>query len=62
MSCSIRIRKITPFHMGALMYFFFLTIAYEGALAGINAYDQPGVEDYKKILHQDILDYIVRNK
>lgn len=62
MSCSIRIRKITPFHMGALMYFFFLTIAYEGALAGINAYDQPGVEDYKKILHQDILEYIVRNK
>ena len=62
MSCSIRIRKITPFHMGALMYFFFLTIAYEGALAGINAYDQPGVEDYKKILHQDIREYIVRNK
>ena len=44
------------------MYFFFLTIAYEGALAGINAYDQPGVEDYKNILHQDIREYIVRNK
>ena len=62
MSCAIKIRKITPFHLGALMYFFFLTIAYEGALAAINAFDQPGVEDYKKILHQDIRDYIVRNK
>ena len=62
MSCSIKIRKITPFHIGALMYFFFLTIAYEGALAGINAYDQPGVEDYKKILHRDIRDYIVKHK
>lgn len=62
MSCHISMKKLTPFHVGALMYFFFLTIAYEGALAGINAYDQPGVEDYKKILHQDILDYIVRNK
>lgn len=62
MSCSIKIRKISPFHIGALMYFFFLTIAYEGAMAGINAYDQPGVEDYKKILHQDIRDYIVSHK
>ena len=62
MSCSIKIRKITPFHIGALMYFFFLTIAYEGSLAGINAYDQPGVEDYKKILHRDIRDYIVKHK
>ena len=33
------------------MYFFFLSTAYEGAMAGINSYDQPGVEDYKKILH-----------
>lgn len=58
MSCRISIRKITPFHVGALMYFFFLAIAYEGALADINAFDQPGVEDYKKILHKDIKDYI----
>lgn len=43
------------------MYFFFLTIAYEGALANVNAFDQPpGVEDYKKILHEDLREYIVR--
>ena len=44
------------------MYFLFLMIAYEGALAGVNAYDQPGVESYKKILHADLKEYIVKHK
>lgn len=60
MSCHISIKKLTPFHVGALMYFFFLTIAYEGAMAHVNAFDQPGVEDYKKILHEDLREYIMR--
>ena len=59
MSCHIAMKQLTPFHVGALMYFFFLAIAYEGALANINAYDQPGVEDYKKILHEDLRKYIL---
>lgn len=46
MSCHISMKKLTPFHVGALMYFFFLAIAYEGAMAHVNAFDQPGVEDY----------------
>lgn len=58
MSCTITARQMTPFHMGALMYFFFLAIAYEGTMAGINPFDQPGVESYKKILHADLYDYI----
>ena len=62
MSCHIAMKQLTPFHVGALMYFFFLAIAYEGALANINAYDQPGVEDYKKILHEDLREYILREK
>ena len=62
MSCHISIRKGTAFHIGALMYFFFLAIAYEGYLADINAFDQPGVEDYKKILHQGIYEYICEHK
>ena len=44
------------------MYFFFLAISYEGALEEVNAYDQPGVEDYKKILHEDLRKYIVEHK
>ena len=62
MSCHMAMRKLTPFHVGALMYFFFLAIAYEGALEEVNAYDQPGVEDYKKILHEDLRKYIVEHK
>lgn len=58
MSCHISVREGTTFHLGALMYFFFLCITYEGYLADINAFDQPGVEDYKKILHQGIYEYI----
>ena len=58
MSCHIAMNKLTPFHIGAYMYFSFLAIAYEGALANINAYDQPGVEAYKKILHRDLKNYI----
>ena len=58
MSCNITIRQMTPFHIGALMYFFFLAIAYEGAMAGVNPFDQPGVETYKKILHADLYDYL----
>ena len=54
MSCELILGGMNPFCIGALMYFFFLTIAYEGAMWGIDAYDQPGVEAYKKILHQDL--------
>lgn len=60
MSCHISIKKLTPFHVGALMYFFFLAIAYEGAMANVNAFDQPGVDDYKKIMHEELREYIVR--
>lgn len=59
MSCHIAMAELTPFHVGALMYFFFLAIAYEGAMANINAFDQPGVEDYKRILHEDLREYIL---
>lgn len=62
MSCHISIKELTPFHVGALMYFFFLTIAYEGAMENVDAFDQPGVEDYKKILHEDLRKYIVKNQ
>ena len=61
MSCHIAMKELTPYHVGALMYFFFLTIAYEGALANVNAFDQPGVENYKKILHEDLREYILGN-
>ncbi len=57
MSCCLTLRRLDAEHLGGLMYFFFLTIAYEGAMAGIDAYDQPGVETYKAILHRDLAAY-----
>lgn len=57
MSCELCIGEVNEYYLGALMYFFFLAIAYEGALWGIDAYDQPGVEAYKKILHKDLAGY-----
>lgn len=57
MSCTLTIREINLYYVGALMYFFFLTISYEGAMADIDAYNQPGVEGYKKILHKDLAAY-----
>lgn len=58
MSCEITIPEISPYCIGGLLYFFMLTVAYEGALAGIDAFNQPGVEAYKKILHTYIRKFI----
>jgi len=62
MSLHVCMARVTPFHLGALMYFFFLAVAYEGALADVNAFDQPGVEDYKRILHAYLKRYIEKGK
>ncbi len=42
--------KINLYYVGALMYMLCLSVAYEGELADIDAFDQPGVEAYKIIL------------
>ncbi len=62
LSCTITMKELTPFHAGALLYYFFLCIAYEAAMADVNAYDQPGVEAYKKILHEDLRRYLMEHK
>lgn len=50
MSCCLAMKNADAFHLGGIMYFFCLCIAYEGELSLVDAYDQPGVETYKKIL------------
>lgn len=42
--------ELTPYHLGELMYLLALSVAYEGELADVDAFDQPGVEVYKKIM------------
>ena len=57
MSVTLETEAVDAYHLGALFYFFELAIAYEGALWGIDAYNQPGVEAYKKFLHGDLRKY-----
>ena len=42
--------KLTAFHLGELLFLLALSIAYEGELAQVDAFDQPGVEAYKRIM------------
>lgn len=45
---TIRIPEATPYHLGGLFYFFEKACAVSGYLLGVNPFDQPGVEAYKK--------------
>lgn len=42
--------KLDAFHLGELLYLLALAVAYEGELLDVDAFDQPGVENYKRIL------------
>ena len=42
--------KLNAFHLGELLYLLALSVAYEGELAQVDAFDQPGVEAYKRIM------------
>jgi glucose-6-phosphate isomerase len=45
---AISIRRIDEFSLGELFYFFEFSVAVSGYLLGVNPFDQPGVEAYKK--------------
>ena len=44
--------KLNEYMLGQLMYFLMLSVAFEGELADVDAYDQPGVEVYKRIMKE----------
>ncbi len=46
--------RLNEYYLGQLLYFLMLSVAYEGELADVDAYDQPGVETYKRIMKQKI--------
>ncbi len=50
-NCTIIMPAVTPFYWGGLILFFEMATAYEGELANINAFDQPGVEGYKNYMY-----------
>ena len=45
---QILIPELNAFYLGQLIYFFELACAYSGLILGVNPFDQPGVEAYKK--------------
>ena len=45
---TITLKERSAYHLGQLFYFFERAVAMSGYLAGINPFDQPGVEFYKK--------------
>ena len=44
----VNIPELSPYHFGYLVYFFEKACAISGYLLGVNPFDQPGVEAYKK--------------
>ena len=46
--------KLNEYYLGQLMYFLMLSVAYEGELADVDAYDQPGVEVYKRLMKEQL--------
>ena len=46
--------KIDEEQLGNFMMFMMLTVAYLGKLFGVNAFDQPAVEEYKKLAKQKL--------
>lgn len=45
---SLTVERLTPRVLGELVYFFQKAVAVSGRLLGVNPFDQPGVEAYKR--------------
>jgi len=50
----ISIPKINAYYLGQLFYFFELSVYLSGKLLGINPFNQPGVESYKKYMFKNL--------
>lgn len=44
----VTVPQINEYHLGELIYFFEMSCAVSGYMLGVNPFDQPGVEAYKK--------------
>jgi glucose-6-phosphate isomerase len=48
----IEVPEVSPFHLGYLIFFFEKACAVSGYMLGVNPFDQPGVEAYKRNMFQ----------
>ncbi|MGR5062331.1 glucose-6-phosphate isomerase [Photobacterium sp. DNB22_13_2] len=44
---EISIAKLDEYHLGGMMYFFMMSVSIGGYMAGVNPFDQNGVDQYK---------------
>lgn len=44
----LKVPRLDPFHLGQMIYFFEKTCGISGTLLGVNPFNQPGVEAYKR--------------
>lgn len=51
-SVRIKIDKINAYNIGKLIYFFEMSCAISSYMLGVNPFNQPGVERYKKQMHK----------
>jgi len=49
---EINIKELTPYNVGQLIFFFEKACAISGYVLGVNPFDQPGVEEYKRRMKQ----------
>ena len=49
-SALFSLPELSAYHLGELLYLLALSVAYEGELADVDAFNQPGVEAYKRIM------------
>ena len=53
-SIIINIDKLNEYNIGSLLYFFMVSASIGGYLMGVNPYNQPGVNNYKRIIKEAI--------
>lgn len=51
-NAAVHVQELGPRSIGAVIYFFEISCAISGLLLGVNPFDQPGVESYKKYMFQ----------
>ena len=49
-SACFTLPKLNAYHLGELLYMLAMSVAYEGELSNVDAFNQPGVEAYKRIM------------
>ncbi len=53
-SDSLTLERLEEASLGALLQFLMMSVAYEGELLDVDAYDQPGVDAYKSIMREKL--------